>query len=252
VAGVSIADVEVFVSDVRALEPVTEEDYERVRDYIVASRGAWERDLAYGLGELTGHLAAAGYVTSLADQRSDAMAGDGKIDAGEAVVSGRLKQTEAVVAKMRRYGEPLRVMLDVWGYRVVVASDGELDAAAECCAQLWETPTRAEMLLRHGQLQFDWWRDYRLRSHAGLSAATTAHYDQAIHLNRRAAFGIVEIQVLTFGLYRRVHCDRPATTATTGSWPAGRPCFGVMTDDRGGGLSRGTRDPARRAGPARG
>jgi hypothetical protein len=98
-------------------------------------------------------------------------------------------------------------MLDVWGYRAVVATERELDAIAAHCAELWETPAPEELLLRRGTLQFDWWRDYRRRDHTGLSAATTAHYDQAIHLNRRAPFGIVEIQVLTFELYRRVHCD---------------------------------------------
>ena len=122
-------------------------------------------------------------------------------------MSGRVKQTDAIVAKMRRFGEPLRVMLDVFGFRVVVASESELDDAAARCGDLWVTPTPAELLLRHGALQFDWRRDYRKRSHAGLSAATTAGYDQAIHLNRRAPFGIVEVQILTASLFRRVHCD---------------------------------------------
>jgi len=43
-------------------------------------------------------------------------------------------------------------MLDVWGYRLV----------------------------------------YRRRDHASLSAATTDRYDQAVHLNRKAPFGITE------------------------------------------------------------
>jgi hypothetical protein len=98
-------------------------------------------------------------------------------------------------------------MLDLFGFRVVVAEEGVLDAVAECCATLWATPAPADLLLRHGELQFDSWRDYRKRSHAGLSTATTPGYDQAIHLNRRAPFGIVEIQVLTVDLFRRAHCD---------------------------------------------
>jgi hypothetical protein len=108
---------------------------------------------------------------------------------------------------MRRFGEPLRLMLDVWGYRAIVATEPVLNDAAERCAELWDTPTPAQLLLRHGKLQFGWWRDYRRRDHPGLSAATTPNYDQAIHLNRRAPFGIVEIQVLTLDLYRRAHCD---------------------------------------------
>jgi hypothetical protein len=212
------------------LAPVTDEDYTRVRDYIVASRAAWEVHLASGLGELIRHLATAGYVPSTAEQRPDTMAGHGVIGTHEVVVSGRLKETEAIVAKMRRFGEPFRVMLDVWGCRVVVATEGALDAVARRCAELWETPTPPELLLRHGQLQFDWWRDYRRRSHAGLSAATTAHYDQAIHLNRRAPFGIVEIQVLTLDLYRRVHCD-PASEDSHDRFVARREAL-LRGDDR--------------------
>jgi hypothetical protein len=189
------------------LTPVAEKDYARVHDHITANRAAWELHLAAGRRELTSHLAMAGYAPSTADPRPDAMAGRGAIDMREVVVSSRLKETEAIVAKMRRFGEPLRVMLDVWGYRVVVATGDELDDVAARCGELWETPTPPELLLRHGQLQFDWWRDYRRRDHAGLSTATTAHYDQAIHLNRRAPFGIVEVQVLIFDLYQRVHCD---------------------------------------------
>jgi hypothetical protein len=195
------------MSDIRALTPVTEKDYARVHDHITANRAAWELHLAAGLRELTGHLAVTGYAPLTADQRPDAMAGYGAIGTREVAVSARLKETGAIVAKMRRFGEPLRIMLDVWGYRVVAATEDELDDVGARCGELWETPTPPELLLRHGQLQFDWWRDYRRRDHAGLSAATTVHYDQAIHLNRRAPFGIVEVQVLTFDLYQRVHCD---------------------------------------------
>jgi hypothetical protein len=195
------------VSDVRALAPVTEEDFARVLDFIEAHRATWEALAAAGLQELVRHLRAAGCQPSTVEERPDVASGRGALEAGEVVVSGRLKDSSAIVAKRRRFGEPLRVMLDVWGYRAVVATERELDAIAARCAELWETPAPEEVLLRHGTLQFDWWRDYRRRDHTGLSAATTAHYDQAIHLNRRAPFGIVEIQVLTFELYRRVHCD---------------------------------------------
>jgi hypothetical protein len=195
------------VHDVRALAPVTEEDFARIHEFIEAHRATWEGFAATGLQEVLRHLRGAGYRSNTGEERPAVACGRGALEAGEVVVSGRLKGSQAIVAKMRRYGEPLRVMLDIWGYRVVVASERELDDVAMRCAQLWETPAPEELLLRHGELQFDWWRDYRRRDHAGLSAATTAHYDQAIHLNRRAPFGIVEIQVLTFELYRRAHCD---------------------------------------------
>jgi len=160
-----------------------------------------------GMAALTGHLAAAGYTVRTAGHQPDLAGHPDALGARDVVVSGRLKATNAIVAKMRRFGEPLRVMLDVWGYRVVVAAEGELDDVAARCAELWKTPTPHELLLRHGALQFDWWRDYRQRNHAGLSPATTERYDQAIHLNRKAPFGIVEIQLMTRDLYARVHGD---------------------------------------------
>ena len=194
------------MSDLSDVSPVTEEDYARIRDYLVAHRDQWEARLGSGLRELTGFLGAAGYLAETGIQRPETMAGRGDLGPDVVVVSGRLKDTQAVLGKMRRFGEPLRVMLDLWGYRVLVATEEALDAVAQTCTGLWSTPQPSELLLRHGQLQFAPWRDYRKRDHAGLSAATTAHYDQAIHLNRKAPFGIVEIQVLTFDLYRRVHC----------------------------------------------
>jgi hypothetical protein len=219
------------VSEVRALTPITEEDYARVRDYIMANRAGWERHLTAGLQELVNHLGVDGYVPSAAEERPYAMAGRGTVGAREVLVSDRLKETGAIVAKMRRFGEPLRLMLDVWGYRAVVATESALDDVAVRCAELWEEPTPPELLLRHGTLQFDWWRDYRRRNHAGLSAATTPRYDHAIHLNRRATFGIVEIQVLTFDLYRRAHCD-PASNDSHDRFVARREELLRGDDDR--------------------
>lgn len=209
------------MSDVPDLSPVTEDDYARVLDYITACRPEWESQLQSGLADLTGHLAAAGYQPFIAEERSDLAAGSGDLEPGAVLVSARLKDADAVVAKMRRFGEPLRIMLDVWGYRLVVAAEGALDAVANHCTGLWATPAPADLLLRHGELQFEPWRDYRRRDHAGLSAATTDRYDQAIHLNRKAPFGIVEIQVMTYGLYRRAHCD-PASADSHDTFAARR------------------------------
>jgi hypothetical protein len=195
------------VSDVPDLSPVTEDDYVRVLDYLTTCRSEWESQLQSGMADLTGHLAAAGYQPITATGRPDLAIGRADVEPRTVLASARLKDPEAVVAKMSRFGEPLRVMLDVWGYRLVVATEEALDPVANLCAGLWSTPAPAELLLRHGALQFEPWRDYRRRDHAGLSAATTDRYDQAIHLNRKAPFGIVEIQVMTDDLYRRVHCD---------------------------------------------
>jgi hypothetical protein len=195
------------VSDLPNLAPVSEDDYARVLDYLTTHRPEWESQLHTGRADLARHLTAAGYRPILGTERPDLETGVGDIEPGTVLLSDRLKDPAAIVAKMRRFGEPLRVMLDTWGYRLVVADLDALDVVANHCTSLWDTPTPAELLLRHGELQFQPWRDYRRRDHAGLSAATTNNYDQAIHLNRRAPFGIVEIQVMTYDLYRRVHCD---------------------------------------------
>jgi hypothetical protein len=200
-----IAVEEHCVSEIRWLEPVTEADFTRVADHVTACRQAWERHLRQGLAELIRHLVGAGYEPFTVERQPNGTGRAGALGSQEVMLSARLKDTSAIIAKMRRFGEPLRVMLDIWGYRVMVATEQELDQVAGCCAELWDTPNPEELLLRHGQLQFHWWRDYRQRSHAGLSPATTPRYDHAIHLNRRAPFGIVEIQVMTVDLYARVH-----------------------------------------------
>jgi hypothetical protein len=202
-----IAAEESYVPDIHWLAPVTEADLTRVDDYITERRQTWEQHLEEGMTALTGHLGAAGYTPSIDQQHPGMTSRPGALGAREVAVSARLKGTEAIIAKMRRFGEPLRVMLDIWGYRVVIATEDELDNVATCCGGLWETPTPQELLLRQGRLQFEWWRDYRRRNHAGLSPATTPQYDQAIHLNRKAPFGTVEIQVITLDLYVRVHGD---------------------------------------------
>ncbi len=207
--------------DLRDLLPVTDDDYASVLDYLVSHHDEWENELRSGWRDLAAHLTTKGYTAFLATDSPGTMAGLGTIEPGTVIVDARLKNAESVVSKMRRFGEPLRVMLDVWGYRLLVAAVEDLDAVAQGCTDLWSTPEPSELLLRHGKLQFEPWRDYRRRDHAGLSAATTNHYDQAIHLNRKAPFGIVEIQVLTFDLYRRVHCD-PASEDSHDSFVARR------------------------------
>ncbi len=217
--------------DLPDLSPVTDDDYANVLDYLVSHRDEWKSRLGTGQRDLADHLDAAGYTSCVADERPDTMAGHGDIEPETVVIDARLEDAEAVVAKMRRFGEPLRVMLDVWGYRLLVASENALDTVATCCACLWSTPEPSELLLRHGKLQFAPWRDYRRRDHVGLSAATTNHYDQAIHLNRKAPFGIVEIQVLTFDLYRRVHCD-PASEDSHDNFVARRQALLLHGDNQ--------------------
>jgi hypothetical protein len=204
------------------LVPKTDDHYAGVLDFLLANQTRWQDQLNSGLTGLVGHLDAAGYLPLLAPKNPEFAAGHGSLSPDSAVlVSARVKKPEAIIAKMRRFGEPLRVMLDRWGYRVVVTNETTLGAVADSCAELWETPTPAELLLRNGELQFTPRRDYRRRDHAGLSAATTNNYDQAVHLNRKTPFGIVEIQVMTYDLYRRVHCD-PASADSHDAFVARR------------------------------
>jgi hypothetical protein len=193
--------------DLSDLSPVSDDDYARILAHLGSRRDEWESGLRSGQRALAKHISAAGVKACLAEERPDTMAGHGDIEPATVVIDARLKEAQAIVAKMRRFGEPLRVMLDIWGYRLLVETEDALDNVASCCGELWSTPDPSDLLLRHGTLQFAPWRDYRRRDHAGLSAATTDHYDQAVHLNRKAPFGIVEIQVMTFGLYQRAHCD---------------------------------------------
>lgn len=213
------------------LSPVTEDDYASVLRYLVSNRDEWTAELRAGQRDLAVHLDTAGYKPYLAEERPSTIAGHGDIEPGAVVVDARLKESQAVVAKMHRFGEPLRVILDVWGYRLVVGSENALEAVATCCTGLWLTPEPSDLLLRHGELQFAPWRDYRQRDHAGLSAATTNNYDQAIHLNRKAPFGIAEIQVLTFDLYRRVHCD-PASEDSHDNFVARRQAIFARGDKK--------------------
>lgn len=210
------------MNDLTDFVPKTDDDYAAVLDFLRSDQTEWQDQLDFGLAGLVGHLNAAGYLPLLAAKNPELTAGRGSLVPDWAVlVSARVKKPEAIIAKMRRFGEPLRVMLDRWGYRVVVTNETTLGTVADNCAALWETPTPDELLLRNGELQFSARRDYRRRDHVGLSAATTNNYDQAVHLNRKASFGIVEIQVMTYDLYRRVHCD-PASADSHDTFVARR------------------------------
>ena len=46
-------------------------------------------------------------------------------------------------------------------------------------------------------------RDYRTKEHPGRSGATSLNYDEAVHVNRRAPFGVVEVQAMTHDLFLR-------------------------------------------------
>src|SRR3989449_5157099 len=54
-----------------------------------------------------------------------------------------------------------------------------------------------------GQMRFAPVRDYRTKEHPGRSGATSLNDDETVHVNRRAPFGVVEIQAMTHDLFLR-------------------------------------------------
>lgn len=190
--------------------PRSEQDYVDAAHHIEESRATWLRDLVAGQTLLAHTLAAAGH-PPLSEDETSAVFGCHLVHAHPNVALGcRLKATEAIIAKMRRFGEPLKSMLDIFGFRIVVGTGGSLDAIEECIAAVWADPSAEQMLLRNGGLQFPPRRDYRSRVHAGLSPTSSQAYDDAIHVNRYAGFGMAEIQVMSIDLFRRIHCHGPS------------------------------------------
>ena len=183
--------------------PSAERDYAEVLSYLVSVSEDLGADLIVGEMDLSLGLEDQGI--PVWSTRIDGEVDSSSIDAllkDHAVLSSRLKTPAAVVAKMQRFGEPLSAMLDVWGYRIVTSLD--IDRVAHAVEQVWVTPSPEELLLRNGELQFAPRRDYRTKNHAGRAAFTSDRYDEAIHLNRRTPFGIVEVQILSTDLYARV------------------------------------------------
>jgi hypothetical protein len=166
-------------------------------------RPQWHRELTGGRAHLTKFLRERGIAIVSGVDRAHIMRGAVSLPNGHALLFARLKTTAATMRKMARHRESLREMLDIWGYRIVVPDKFALDAVATAMAQLWSPPTRAQMTLRGGTLLFESIRDYRAKQHKGLSPATANTYDNAIHINRAAPWGICEIQVLTLELYLR-------------------------------------------------
>ena len=184
--------------------PRTNADYNAVSAYLEAHRFEWEKLLHDGHTCIAERLTEHGYEV-IPVETTNPLITQSNLKTSVILLQGRLKEVRAIIGKMRRFGEPLSAMLDIWGYRLI--TPGGLDKVARIVAGMWETPSDAELLLRNGTMQFAWWRDYRLKSHVGLSPFAARGYDDAIHLNRRAPFGIVEVQVMTADLYRRAHCE---------------------------------------------
>src|SRR5579864_8114428 len=182
-------------------------DYNHLSQSINHFRDKWIQELKDGKKVLYKLLQEKGYFIVEGDERPLVLTGQRVLIPNEIIIASRLKETDAIIAKMQRFGESLANMLDVWGYRVVVHDEFHLEHVTEILKWLWDMPTKDELLLRHGALQFEWLRDYRKKSHVGLSDATSLRYDSAIHMNRRAPFGICEIQIITEDLCKRACLD---------------------------------------------
>jgi hypothetical protein len=182
--------------------PTTDRDWQQAEAVSRASRPQWLADLIGGRRELAAHLSRRSRLL-VGDDRGSVISGDRSLDEGEVVLLARLKTPRAILRKMQRFGESMSEMLDIWGYRIVVPHASDLDETLECVLGVWEEPSVSELTLRGGALQFDPVRDYRKRSHAGLGPATSMHYDDAIHINRHAPFGVCEIQLLSYDLFYR-------------------------------------------------
>jgi len=187
------------------LVPAHERDYRTVDAAIQRAQSQWAAFLTEAQAELEAAITRSHFRLVTGGERDEVLRGKRGLLRAEAVVAARLKTAEAIVGKMRRFGEPLFNMLDIWGYRVIVSDVESLDKVLPVVAGMWSAPAPAELALRGGTLQFDWLRDYRAKSHTGMSDATSPRYDEAVHVNRRASFGVVEVQVVTVDLYRRAY-----------------------------------------------
>lgn len=183
-------------------------DYQRTRRQLLASRRKWLTSLHAGRRELASYLEAQGYHVLTGRQRQEMLTAQCVTDKRAVALTARLKRTGAILEKMARFGESLDQILDVWGYRIVVADVRELDRLVRLLTRFWDAPRKEDLLLRDGRLPFDWLRDYRLQRHLGLSESSSPRYDEAIHINRKAPFGISEIQVMTVDLFRRAYASR--------------------------------------------
>lgn len=185
------------------LAPQGPTEYAHIADALYEVRPQWRQAFRAARVELEHHLGERGWVVLRGSQRGLVLRRQKHLAATEIVLMSRLKTVEALMGKMGRYGEPVGDMLDIWGFRITTADQATLDQVAAAVGNVWEKPSVTDLLLRGGDLAFQARRDYRHKTHTGMAPSTSFRYDEAIHINRRTTFGIVEIQVLTEDLYRR-------------------------------------------------
>ena len=187
-----------------AITPLrSDAEYYELELMLASQRQYWVHNLRENLITLTRVLANNNFIVVHGQKRSQLIAGSRELFNREVLLQCRLKQIPKIIRKMQRFGEPLKSMLDIWGFRIVVPTAGHIDPILTICKGLWHSPTSDDLLLRNGGLQFPALRDYRFHNHSGFSPATSSNYDDAVHLNRRTDFGLCEIQVMSEDLYHR-------------------------------------------------
>jgi hypothetical protein len=184
------------------LRPASEADYRTIEQEIHGQRAAWAAYLRSARREVKLLLEDAGLRELRGAKRLASVNGE-PLPPRSYLLLSRLKSSEAIRRKMARFGEELCCMLDIWGIRLVLPDIGALDAVASRVQAHWEDVPERQLMLRGGQMRFAPVRDYRAREHVGRSGATSFNYDEAVHINRRAPFGVVEIQVMTHDLFLR-------------------------------------------------
>jgi hypothetical protein len=116
--------------------PRSEADYGAVGAYLEDYRSEWEELLHEGQAFVAERLAEHSYeVVSIEVAETLAQS---QFKASAILLQGRLKEVGAILGKMRRFGEPLSAMLDIWGYRLI--TPGDLDEVARIVAGMWELP----------------------------------------------------------------------------------------------------------------
>ena len=189
-------------NDLGTLRPTSEADYRTIEREIRRQRAAWAAHLRSARREVKLLLEDAG-LRELRGSESLASVNGEPLSTQSYLLLSRLKSSEAIRRKMARFGEELCCMLDIWGIRLVLPDIDALDAVASLVQAHWEDVPERQLMLRGGQMRFAPVRDYRAREHVGRSGATSFNYDEAVHINRRAPFGVVEIQVMTHDLFLR-------------------------------------------------
>jgi len=184
------------------LRPAGEADYRNVELKIRKQRAVWAGHLRSARQETKLVLDRTGFCELRGNARRESINGR-PLPPGSYLLLSRLKSSEAILRKMARFGEELCCMLDIWGIRLVVPDANSLDQIGRLAQAQWKDVPERQLMLRGGQMRFAPVRDYRATAHLGRSEATSSAYDQAIHVNRRAPFGVVEIQVMTQDLFLR-------------------------------------------------